>query len=612
MTIRSKSILAIVLTFATIILLLWIISRFLLLEKLNKLENENALQDLNRVTNTLAYITSELDNITTDWALWDDTFSFIIDKNTEYIEANLVDSTFRELRLNYMIFLDDTEQVVFSKALELETGEKIPLPSEIIPYLEIKRINSLEQYYENTASGFIFPENSPPLLISIKPILDSNGRGPTHGTLIFGRFLGTAEINKVEKMTSLSIGIINSKGTSIPQGMQDMYLKLVEGSGILIQPLDAEYITGYILLKDITNTPGTILKIGIPRSISQEGQSSIRYFLIVVSIMCLIFGLMAVISAEKGGLAKLKSLADSVENIAVSGKTTGRLPLKGKDEISSLTSHINHMLASLQQSEKILNEKAEHLQTAVIEAQLANKAKSEFLSGVSHELRTPLTAIIGLGQLLQKKYYGNLNMKQLEYINDILDSSNHLLSLINDILDLAKIEAGKSTLELTEARVRELMDSSLLLVKESANKKRLTLKLDIPADILDQSITVDRRRFRQIMINLLTNAIKFTNNGSVTISAANTINHLEIVISDTGIGINNEEQKKIFDAFYQVQSGTTGKSPGTGLGLSLARRFVEQHQGKLWVESEGTGKGSRFHFTISRQLRHAQTDHDLK
>jgi len=321
---------------------------------------------------------------------------------------------------------------------------------------------------------------------------------------------------------------------------------------------------------------------------------------------------MAVISAEKGGLAKLKSLADSVENIAVSGKTTGRLPLKGKDEISSLTSHINHMLASLQQSEKILNEKAEHLQTAVIEAQLANQAKSEFLSGVSHELRTPLTAIIGLGQLLQKKYYGNLNMKQLEYINDILDSSNHLLSLINDILDLAKIEAGKSTLELTEARVRELMDSSLLLVKESANKKRLTLKLDIPADILDQSITVDRRRFRQIMINLLTNAIKFTNNGSVTISAANTVNHFEFVVSDTGIGINNEEQKKIFDAFYQVQSGTTGKSPGTGLGLSLAKRFVEQHQGKLWVESEGTGKGSRFHFTISRQLRHSQTDHDLK
>jgi signal transduction histidine kinase len=419
-----------------------------------------------------------------------------------------------------------------------------------------------------------------------------------------------AEFQKLEQLTSLSITSINIKGNIIPEDFQPDDLESIFKSGKIIKTNNNKYLTGYLLVRDITGDPGIIFKIEIPRKFFQEAQSSIRYFLIVITGILLFFGFTAIFSAEKEGLYRLKLLADTVENIAASGKTTGRLSVKGKDEISSLAIHINHMLASLQQSEKALKEKAEYLQTAVIEAQIANQAKTEFLSGVSHELRTPLTAIIGLGQLLQKRYYGNLNSKQSEYVNDILDSSSHLLSLINDILDLAKIEAGKSSLELTESRIRDLMESSLLLVKESANKKGLFLNLNIPDEILDQKIIVDKRRFRQIMINLLSNAIKFTNSGSVTISADLQTDYLEIIVSDTGIGITSEEQQKIFNAFYQVYSGTTGKSPGTGLGLSLAKRFVEQHQGKLWVASEGLGKGSRFHFTIFLRLADKQTAFD--
>ena len=274
------------------------------------------------------------------------------------------------------------------------------------------------------------------------------------------------------------------------------------------------------------------------------------------------------------------------------GNLDYRVRMESETELSWLAAAFNSMADSLK-------ERTERLQMAVIDAQAASRAKSEFLSSVSHELRTPLTAVIGLSELLQKQYYGTLNEKQAEYVEDILNSSRHLHSLINDILDLAKIEAGKSSLELTEARVEELMESSLLLVKESATRSKVSVQLEITKQVLNQKITVDKRRFRQVMANLLSNAIKFTpSGGKVVVEAKKRQDDLIVSVSDTGIGISPEDQEKIFNAFYQVSAGTTGKSPGTGLGLSLAKRLLEEQDGKIWVKSEGIGKGSCFSFTI--------------
>jgi hypothetical protein len=223
---------------------------------------------------------------------------------------------------------------------------------------------------------------------------------------------------------------------------------------------------------------------------------------------------------------------------------------------------------------------------------------------MSHELRTPLNAVIGFSQVLQDQDFGPLNEKQKEYVLDILDSGNHLLSLINDILDLSKVEAGKMELQLSPVVVGDLLAGSLVMIQEKAMKHGITLKTDIPEELSHFEMLADERKFKQILFNLLSNASKFTpDNGAIMLSARRMAEGevIQVSVKDTGIGITPEYQEKVFESFYQVSGSLTSKTSGTGLGLPLAKSFVKLHGGRMWVESEGEGKGSQFCFTLPVQ-----------
>ena len=236
------------------------------------------------------------------------------------------------------------------------------------------------------------------------------------------------------------------------------------------------------------------------------------------------------------------------------------------------------------------------IQDKTHQLEVANRHKSEFLANMSHELRTPLNAVIGFSEVLLERMFGEVNPKQEEYLNDILSSGKHLLSLINDILDLSKIEAGRMELESQPFDLPAALDNALTLIRERA--ARHGLRLEVTVDPGLGEVKGEERKVKQVLLNLLSNAVKFTpEGGKISLSASLNDGMAEISVADTGVGIAPEDQEAIFEEFRQVGSDYARKREGTGLGLALARRLVALHGGKLWVESE-PGKGSTFTFTL--------------
>ena len=258
------------------------------------------------------------------------------------------------------------------------------------------------------------------------------------------------------------------------------------------------------------------------------------------------------------------------------------------DAVSTANEHLRQEVSQRQAAQL-------QLERAKEAAEAANYAKSEFLANMSHELRTPLNAVIGFSDILAEQVFGPLTEHQQQYVSDILESGQHLLSLVNDILDLAKIESGTMELEHNHVNLPALLERSAHMFREKALRHGLSLICEVQPDLV---VEADERRLKQVMFNLLSNAVKFTpEGGRISIRACCQSDTVLISVADTGVGIPREEQEKIFGTFYQVDSTLTKTKQGTGLGLSLVRSIAELHSGRAWVES-APGEGSEFLFEL--------------
>ncbi len=327
--------------------------------------------------------------------------------------------------------------------------------------------------------------------------------------------------------------------------------------------------------------------------------------------LLLLLGMAYFLSRRLRGIISrpIEQLALSMDKVTCDNDYTVRVEEPDRrDELSVLMAGFNHMLARIQKRD--------------LELERISRQKDEFLRNMSHELRTPLNAIIGFSELLRGGFFGPLNEKQLGYVKDINASGHHLLDLINEILDLSKIESGGMSLELGKIEIRKLLEASLVTIRERAIQQDFRFEITIDESLPD-CLTGDEKRLKQVLFNLLGNAAKFTNRGGeITLKAFKVTRewvegnlpaafreerrillekivpaYCAIAVSDTGIGIAAENIRKIFTAFEQVDSSNSRQYGGTGLGLALCKSFVEMHHGLIWAESE-PGRGSTFTFVL--------------
>jgi signal transduction histidine kinase len=278
-------------------------------------------------------------------------------------------------------------------------------------------------------------------------------------------------------------------------------------------------------------------------------------------------------------VAPLRRTGSRLDEIAAGG-FDGRLEVANRDEIGALVAKVNRMSDELQRVHR--------------ELELASEHKSQFMANMSHELRTPLNAIIGFSDVLHEQMFGELNERQLGYVDDIREAGKHQLSLINEILDLAKIEAGRMELELSQVAIPDVLRAAVSMHAERASRGGIEMSVTTePEEIM---VSADERRVRQVVFNLLSNAVKFTpQQGQIALSARVDHRQVEVAVTDTGPGIPAEHLEAIFEEFEQTSEGR--QAEGTGLGLPLSRKLVELHGGRLWAESK-LGHGSTFRFTL--------------
>lgn len=599
LTLRRKILLIISVTIVCSLVLLYAVSSNILLGGFAKVEDQDTRKNVKRVVEALENEKSDLNGYASDWAAWDPSYEFVNNPDDSFVKENIPDESVFDIGLDLFLFANSTGKTVFAGGYDLQnrTRAKVSegLKDHLFPGSPLLRHSDKE----GSMTGIIMLPEGPMLVVS-RPVMDSARKKPISGTMVWGRYLNDARIKRLAGKTHISITVYRLDDTQMPSDIQAARDSISEDTQIIVRPLGEQSIAGYTMIKDIYGTPAFILRIDIPRAIYGQGQSGVRYLMLSLIIIGLFFSGMYLWFLERSILSRFASLNADVSSIGEGGNISGRVRMEGNDELSSLAVSINMMLESKERA-LMQSRRAEEIRRENERLVYVNKARSEFLANMSHELRTPLNAIIGFSELM-KQYPGKLNEKYERYVNNILTSGKDLLGLVDDILDLNNAEAGKIELVFEKTSVPEVVDETLDLIKENAAKGNIIIKKELDPAL--QYVYADRQRFKQILFNLLSNAVKFSKpeGGNITIAAYKEGDIAKLSISDTGIGIREEDMGKIFKEFEQFDWLSSRKDGGAGLGLSISKKLVELHGGRITVESK-YGKGSTFTFILPIRIK---------
>ncbi|MBF0179091.1 MAG: response regulator [Magnetococcales bacterium] len=535
-----------------------------------KTNGERSVQALQREIHHLSVLAQ-------DWSSWDDTYRFVEERNPEYLASNLLPGFSDPLHIDMLFMYDPHGALVWGHRFEDGKKEHIPWPT----FPMQRRDHPLLQGTRPETAGVtgILLTDRGPMLMAAHPILTSERQGPGRGTLIMGRMLDTQLLKTLEEQIGVAFRIWEPGWEPTP-AERDIKAELMQrGNREPKIVVEEHWIRYYTLLQDVEKNWQLLLRADTPRDIAVQGRKAILTGLLIQCLAAL-FVLTVMLMLLKAKV--LKPLASLTSAIAGDGR---------RDEFDILG---NYKLTL----ENAIAERTRELREARDMALDASRAKGEFLATMSHEIRTPMNVILGYGEILEAT---PLNEEQRGYLTSIRTAGDSLLGLIDDILDLAKVESGRLTVERIPFCLREMVQECLTMFREKAHGKGLSLCDEVPDGIPDRLLG-DRVRIKQILVNLLGNAIKFTERGGVTLSVREEVRServtvLTLTVADSGIGLPEEKLNTLFDSFTQADASHTRKYGGSGLGLAICVRMAEAMGGVVWAENIPEG-GSRFYVTL--------------
>lgn len=581
MSIRTKTLLIIGSSLFIAIALLYGISQLILLQSFLELERDTITLNVKRALNATLDEIDFLRTTSLDYAQWDDTFNYIQGLDDSYIETNMLDSVFSNYRLNFVVFVNQAGEVIYSEAFDLATAERRPLPESLAAFVArndaFLQLNSGNgDHSTDGISGIVqLPDIS--IMLAISPITHSNHLGESKGVLIWGRYLNNQFIEGLAEQTQLTLSLNPASLADTEADLAEV-LPVLLTEPIAVRARNSDFIDGYSLLRDIDNEPALILEIVVPRSIYQQGQNSVTYYSIFLFLIALMGGSAVILLLEKGVMSRLAYLNEYVSRIQKEGDLTLRITMSGHDELTNLAINVNAMIETLEAQEKIKLARDNALEAA--------RLKSEILANVSHDARTPLAVIMLRTEMLIKRIYGLMTPKQIEALGTITVHAQQLLDFASNLLEASQIDSGRLRLFIQETEPALLLETVRATLSPLAAAKNLRLETELDDDV-PAVLYGDKRRLEQIVNNLVGNAIKFTESGSVTIKIYRyDAAQWAIEVKDTGKGIAPENHKLIFDSFWQVDSSTTrSANSGVGLGLMIVKQITELMGGSITLSS---------------------------
>ena len=598
MSIRVKVIGAIGLSFLIFFFGLFFGARSIVLNSFEELEAETSHSNAQRIMNVLQDNFNAMVNTTLDWGHWDETYQFIRGEDDGFIETNLGIQTVLNLDLNMMLFVDLDKNLLHAEVIDRETGEYTPMPEGLEAWLSGNSpfINFTDK--EQLVFGFVRVPNHL-LMLSASPIVMNEGRGEISGALVLGRYFDAPEVAELAEALQFDLQVMDYDAADLSSEALAARTSLSADNPIGTQVVDEHTIAGFALLNDVSGQPIAIIQANMPREIYQRGLGTLNLLagvLIGAGVIMVIASALALEGSVLNRVTKLSEEVDQIQESGMQSVQTKRVTVSSQDEVSRLSKNINTMLDRLEYNRRQLSEQNQALKVAYQQAEEATRLKSEFLSTMSHELRTPLNAIVGYAGLMLEGIGGEIDSEariMIEYVNE---SSEQLLKLINDILDISKIEAGRLELVAENFAVRPLIDTISNNLRVLAEQKNLAFDVDIDEKV-PMLLLGDKDRLSQVLINLLSNAFKFTDKGAVGLYVAWSETGLLMRVRDTGIGIPSHALQYIFEEFRQVDGTYSRSYSGTGLGLAIVKKLVEAMNGTITVDSR-VGEGSVFTVTV--------------